>query len=69
MFHFTKHNKYRRQEIWEKVKGKNVKMSRNFQQTGYERIDEDLFAFINIGYKEEMQDKFFLTNTTLQPRP
>ena len=40
MFHFTKHNKYRRQEIWEKVKGKNVKMS-NFQQTGYERIDED----------------------------
>lgn len=26
-------------------------MTRNFQQSGYERINEDLFAFINIGYK------------------
>ena len=32
-------------------KGKGEKMSRNFQQSGYEVIDEDLFAFINIGYK------------------
>ena len=28
-----------------------MNFSRNFQQSGYERIDEDLFAFINIGYK------------------
>jgi hypothetical protein len=26
-------------------------MSRNFQQSGYERINEDLFAYINIDYK------------------
>jgi len=51
MFHFVKNNKYRRQEIWEAVKGTGEKMSRNFHQSGYERIDEDLFAFINIGYK------------------
>ena len=51
MFAFTKHEKYRRQEIWEMVKGKDQRMSRNFQQSGYERIDEDLFAFINIGFE------------------
>ena len=26
-------------------------MTLNFQQSGYERINEDLFAFINIGYQ------------------
>tara|TARA_B100000989_G_scaffold187189_1_gene140822 strand:- start:1194 stop:2021 length:828 start_codon:yes stop_codon:yes gene_type:complete len=51
MFKFVKHQKYRRLEIWEVVKGKDEKMSRNFHQSGYERINEDLFAFINIGYK------------------
>ena len=51
MFTFTKLNQYTRQDIWKLVKGNEVKMSRNFQQSGYERIDEDLFAFINIGYK------------------
>jgi hypothetical protein len=51
MFQFIKNHKYRRQEIWEIVKGKGEKMSLNFQQSGYERINEDLFAFINIGYK------------------
>jgi len=51
MFNFLKNQEYRRQEIWETVKSKNEKMSRNFQQSGYERINEDLFAFINIGYK------------------
>ena len=51
MFSFTKHRKYRRQEIWEIVKGSAEKMSLNFQQSGYERINEDLFAFINIGYQ------------------
>lgn len=51
MFKFVKHQKYRRQEVWETVKGSNEKMSRNFHQSGYERIDEDLFAFINIDYQ------------------
>jgi len=51
MFNFVKHQKYRRQDIWKTVKGNNEKMSRNFQQSGYERINEDLFAFINIGYE------------------
>ena len=51
MFEFVKNQIYRRQEIWKNLKGNNERMSRNFQQTGYERIDEDLFAFINIGYK------------------
>ena len=51
MFSFTKHRKYRRQEIWEIVKGSGEKMTLNFQQSGYERINEDLFAFINIGYQ------------------
>ena len=37
--------------MWEKVIGKTKTISRNFQQSGYERINEDLFAFINIGYK------------------
>ena len=51
MFNFVKKEKYRRQDVWEKVVGKSKKMSRNFQQSGYEKINEDLFAFINIGYK------------------
>lgn len=51
MFKFIKQKKYRRQEVWEIVKGKQTKMSLNFNRSGYERIDEDLFAFINIGYK------------------
>jgi predicted HNH restriction endonuclease len=48
---FHKHEKYRRHEIWELVKGKGEKISRNFQQSGYERIDDNLFAFVNIGYQ------------------
>ena len=48
---FQKHEKYRRQEIWEIIKGLDEKISRNFQQSGYERIDDDLFAFVNIGYQ------------------
>lgn len=48
---FHKYKKYRRQEIWETVKGKDEKITRNFQQSGYERIDDNLFAFVNIGYK------------------
>ena len=51
MFKFIKQKKYRRQEVWQIVKGKQTKMSLNFNRSGYERIDEDLFAFINIGYK------------------
>ena len=51
MFNFVKKQKYRRQEIWETVVGKDKRMSRNFNQSGYERINEDLFAFINIGYQ------------------
>ena len=42
MFRFVKHQKYRRLEIWEAVKGKDEKMSRNFHQSGYKRINEDL---------------------------
>ena len=48
---FQKHEKYRRQEVWEIVKGLDEKISRNFQQSGYERIDDNLFAFVNIGYQ------------------
>ncbi|WP_062628216.1 HNH endonuclease [Falsihalocynthiibacter arcticus] len=48
---FQKKEQYRRQEIWELVKGKEEKISRNFQQSGYERIDDNLFAFVNIGYQ------------------
>ena len=59
MFNFVKHQKYRRQEVWETVKGNNEKMSRNFQQSGYERINEDLFAFINIGYKGNSEGTLF----------
>ena len=51
MFPFVKQNQYTRQQIWKTVKGGDVKMTLNFQQSGYERINEDLFAFINIGYK------------------
>ena len=51
MFNFVKKQKYRRQEVWEKVVGKTKTISRNFQQSEYERINEELFAFINIGYK------------------
>ena len=49
MFNFVKKQKYRRQEVWETVVGKTKTISRNFQQSGYERINEDLFAFINMG--------------------
>lgn len=49
--HFHKYEKYSRREIWELLKGKNEKISRNFQQSGYERIDDNLFAFVNIGYQ------------------
>lgn len=51
MSDFIKHKTYRRQEIWNAVVGEDQRMSRNFQQSGYERIDDELFAFINIGYK------------------
>ena len=51
MFNFIKNQKYRRQEVFKTVKGDNTIMSQNFDQSGYERINEDLFAFINIGYK------------------
>lgn len=51
MFNFIKNEKYRRQEIWNIVKGSDEKMTLNFQQSGYERINEDLFAFANIGYE------------------
>ena len=51
MLPFVKQNQYTRHQIWKTVKGEDEKMSRNFQQSGYERINEDLFAFINIGYK------------------
>ena len=65
MFKFVKHQKYRRQEIWEAVKGKDEKVSRNFHQSGYERINEDLFAFINIGYKGHAGQVFPNKNDTL----
>jgi hypothetical protein len=32
-------------------KGLDEKISRDFQQLGYKRIDDDLFAFVNIGYQ------------------
>ncbi|MDO6456778.1 HNH endonuclease [Celeribacter halophilus] len=48
---FQKNRQYRRQEIWELVKGNGEKITRNFQQSGYERIGDDLFAFVNIGYQ------------------
>lgn len=51
MFRFEKHQLYTRQQIWTNVTGNKDGMTRNFQQSGYERINEDLFAFINIGYK------------------
>ena len=31
----------------------------HFQQSGYERINEDLFAFINIGYKGNSEGTLF----------
>lgn len=51
MFRFVKHETYSRQQIWTAVTGSKDGMTRNFQQSGYERINEDLFAFINIGYE------------------
>lgn len=51
MLNFEKHKEYKRQEIWNLVKGKGSKMSYAFQRSGYERIDENLFAFINIGFE------------------
>jgi hypothetical protein len=51
MFDLVKNEKYRRQDVWRLVKDNDEKMTLNFQQSGYERINEDLFAFINIGYK------------------
>ena len=51
MFPFVKRKQYSRQDIWTVVTGGKAPMTRNFQQSGYERINEDLFAFINIGYK------------------
>ena len=51
MFKFKKYQNYKRKDIWDIIKGNKEKMALNFQQSGYERIDENLFAFINIGYK------------------
>ena len=41
---------YTRAEIYKIVTGKTGKMPFNFQQTGYDRIDDSVFAFINAGY-------------------
>ena len=51
MFNFKKYQNYKRKDIWDIIKGNKEKMTLNFQQSGYERIDENLFVFINIGYK------------------
>jgi len=51
MFGLKKNEKYTRQDVWNLVTGGKTSITRNFQQSGYERINEDLFAFINIGYK------------------
>lgn len=54
MFRFEKQTKYTRIEIHEIVKGPNAKSNFDFDRTGYGRIDEDLFAFINIGFRGKL---------------
>lgn len=48
---FQKHKEYSRQDVWDIVKGRGESMNRGFQQSGYGRIDDNLFAFVNIGYE------------------
>lgn len=50
-FGFKRATKYSRADVYQKVTGKKDKLPFNFHRTGYGRIDENLFAFINIGFE------------------
>jgi hypothetical protein len=48
-FIFLKNSEYTRSEIYHRATGKKEKPTYPFQQTGYARIDNNLFIFMNIG--------------------
>ena len=47
---FNRGTRYTRREVYKIATGKD-KMPFDFQQTGYGTVDDNVFAFINIGYK------------------
>jgi len=47
---FDRETKYTRREVYKIATGKE-KMPFDFQQTGYGTVDDNVFAFINIGFK------------------
>ena len=50
-FGFKLNSKYSRSDIYQKVTVKKDKLTFNFLRTGYGRIGDNLFAFINIGFE------------------
>ena len=54
---FSKNNTYTREEIWSAA-GMSGKQEFNFARTGYGRIDDNVFAFINIGFKGHAEKIF-----------
>ena len=61
MFPFVKQNQYTRQQIWKTVKGGDEKMTLNFQQSGYERINEDLSLLCSNCHRMIHRKKKWLT--------
>ena len=54
---FIKNNNYTREEIWSAA-GMSGKQEFNFARTGYGRIGDNVFAFINIGFKGHAEKIF-----------
>ena len=47
-FNFKKKSKYSRQEVWKEATGRDEKPDFSIDRTGYGRIDNNLFIFMNI---------------------
>lgn len=54
---FSKNNTYTREEIWSAA-GMSGKQEFNFARTGYGRIEDNVFTFINIGFKGHAEKIF-----------
>ena len=51
MFKLNKGSEYSRREVYQTITESEKKPSYHFLQTGYGRVDEDMFLFINFDFK------------------
>ena len=58
-FGFKKHSKYTRYEIYKTVTDKDDRPPFDFAQTGYGRVGDDLFIFMNVGIPGRTGEDYF----------